>query len=179
MSKLPSPVPMNKLLFFTLFVFLLASSGCERDDLCTPDQETSSRMVVVFKDFLNPDTVKPVENLRVRVLGASEYAPLDFEGSTSLEMADTVYIPLRNFDDQTIYDFETDNEEDGFNIDRLNFSYTRQDEFVSRACGFKVNYNDLQASRQQEIPNQPWIIETEVIDSTVNNRNEVHVEIFH
>ena len=136
-------------------------------------------MVVVFKDLLSPDTVKPVENLRVRVLGASEYAPLDFEGSTSLEMADTIYIPLRNFDDRTIYDFETDNQEDGFNIDRLNFSYTREDEFVSRACGFKVNYNDLQPRRQDEIPNQPWIFEIEVLDSTVNNRNEVHVEIFH
>lgn len=176
---LPVSFLMKKKFFFALFILLLASSGCERDDLCTPDQETSSRMVVVFKDLLSPDTVKPVENLRVRVLGASEFAPLDFEGSTSLEMADTVYIPLRNFDDLTIYDFETDNEEDGFNIDRLNFSYTREDEFVSRACGFKINYNDLGASRQEEFPDQPWIFNIEVLDSTVNNRNEVHVEIFH
>ena len=136
-------------------------------------------MVVVFKDITDPDVIKPVEELRVRVLGTSEFAPLDFEGNTAIAMADTIYLPLRNFDDQTIYDFETDSEEDGFNSDRLNFSYTREDVFVSRACGFKVDYNNLTPVRQLETPDQPWIFNIEVLDSTVNNRNEVHVEIFH
>jgi len=169
---------MNRAIVILLFVSLLFSSSCERDDLCTPDQSTSPRMVVVFKDATAPSLIKVAPQLRVKVLGSSEFAPLDFEGNTFKEAADTIYLPLRNFDDETIYSFQRENEIN-LNSDIITFDYNPEEEYVSRACGFKIDYLELDADLNIETPNNPWISSINVIDATINDSNEVHVEIYH
>ena len=168
-----------KRLFLLLFAIVLSfTSSCEKDDLCTAGDIASPRMVVVFKDAAIPTLIKEVEQLRVRVLGATDFAPLDFEGSTLLETADTIYLPLRNFDDLTIYSFQRDND-DGFNSDSIDFGYDRDSVYVNRACGFKNDYLDLTADLNLETPDNPWIQDIIVVDQTINDSNEVHVEIYH
>lgn len=169
---------MNRTILILLFVGLLFSSGCERDDLCTPDQATSPRMVVVFKDAADRALIKVAPQLRVKVLGSSEFAPLDFDGNTIMEAADTIYLPLRNFDNETIYSFQRENDND-LNADIINLSYSREDVYVSRACGFKIDYLDLNANLNSETPNNLWISDINVLDVTINDSNEVHVEIYH
>jgi hypothetical protein len=170
---------MNRILTTLILVlFALALAGCEKDDLCTADQSTSPRMVIVFKDATNPGVVKTVTNLRIKEIGKTEFAPLDFEGSTSLALADTIYLPLRNLNRLTSYNFYTD-EDNVTNIDNIDFRYTTNDAYVSRACGFKSDYENLTLLRSPESPSNFWIAGATIINNSVNNSNEVHVEIRH
>ncbi len=164
---------MRNTVIALLICLLLAA--CERDDLCTPDQATTPRMTIVFKDVTNPTQIKEVTSLRVKEIGSGEFAPLDFNGSMLLEDADTIYLPLRNNFDLTSYDFFK--EEDGVNlISNVDFRYSRNEEFVSRACGFRTLYNGLGSGVSA---NTGWINRTQVVDTTITNNLIVHVEIFH
>jgi hypothetical protein len=170
---------MNRsLLLFTVLVFGFILAGCQKDDLCTIDQPTSPRMVVVFKDAANPTIIKPAVNLRIQEIGSAEFVPLDFQGSTLLAAADTIYLPLRNAGGLTSYNFYTD--EDGtVNIDNFDFTYMPKDVYVSRACGFKTDYENLALLRNGENPTNFWTAGGAIIDNTITNSNEVHVEIRH
>ncbi len=170
---------MNRI-FTALLILLvvLAIAACEKDDLCTADQEASPRMVIVFKDVANPDIIKAVTNLRAKEIGKTAFAPLDFAGNTVITAADTIYLPLRNLEDVTSYNLYTD-VDNITNIDNIDFMYTRQEVYVSRACGFKVDYDNLTFTRTSENPTDFWIQRIEVIDNSINDSNEVHVEIFH
>jgi hypothetical protein len=170
---------MNRI-FKALLIFLvfLAIAACEKDDLCTPDQAASSRMVVVFKDISNPDVIKTAVNLRVKEIGKTNFAPLDFTGNTVITAADTIYLPLRNMEDVTSYDFYTD-VDNITNIDNIDFRYMRKEVYVNRACGFKVDYDNLTFTRTSENPTDFWIQRIEIVDNSINALNEVHVEIFH
>jgi hypothetical protein len=159
----------------TFLFSLLMLSACERDDLCTPDQATTPRMVVVFKDFSNPAAVKTVPALEVREIGSSELAPLNFEGATRITEADTVRIPLRNSFDLTSYNFF--NTTNNVVLNSVgNFSYSRTDEFVSRACGFRTIYSNLDANLEAS---SPWINEIRIVNPEISNSFEVHVEVLH
>jgi hypothetical protein len=170
---------MNRILNkITVLAAALVLAGCQKDDLCTADQSSSPRMVVVFKDATNPSIVKTAPNLRIKEIGSSEFAPLNFEGATLLTEADTIYLPLRSLNTLTSYNFYT--EEDGvINIDNIDFRYLTKDVYVSRACGFKTDYENLTLLRTEENPSNLWITGAVVISNTVNNSNEVHVEIRH
>lgn len=171
---------MKQLALPFLLILLLFSSSCEKDDLCTPDQSASPRVVVVFVDAQNPSQAKAVSNLQITEINSTTPAPLDFDGSTLLESADTIYLPLRNLTNLTSYNFQADTES-GTNIDNLDFTYTNEESYVSRACGFKVNYENLSVSRNDDLPvDDPWILSDPIlINNTVTNSNEVHVEIRH
>ena len=69
-------------------------------------------------------------------------------------------------------------EENHFYLD-----YNIVDIFVSRACGFINNYIDLSALNYDPnifgAPNGVWISGYEVINQTVENENQAHVNIFH
>ena len=157
---------------------LVAITACEKDDLCTSDQQASPRMVVVFKDAGNPNNIKAVTNLRIKEIGKTTFAPLNFNGDKALAAADTIYLPLRNLENITSYDFYTD-VDNITNIDNIDFRYLTEDVYVSRACGFKVDYENLTFTRTSENPTDFWITRAEVVTNSINDSNEVHIEIFH
>lgn len=170
---------MNRsLVLFTILVFGLILAGCQKDDLCTIDQPTSPRMVIVFKDAINPTVVKPVVNLQIKEIGSADFVSLDFEGSTLLAAADTIYLPLRNAGQLTSYNFYTD-EGGTVNIDNFDFTYNPKEVYVSRACGFKTDYENLALLRNEENPTNYWTAGGAIIDNSITNSNEVHVEIRH
>ena len=156
-------------------LILLGVHGCEKDDICV--EGDTSLLIIRFYDAENPLETKSVTNLRVQGLGQD--SPVDT--FTDRGTLDSIAIPLRINQPDTGFLFISESaDEDGMetgNIDTLTFSYTTQEVFVSRACGFIANYNNL--SESLEVDAENWIQSIEIITPTINSFDAAHVEIFH
>ena len=154
---------------------LLVVNGCEKDDICV--EGDTSLLIIRFYDSENPDQTKTVTSLRV--LGLDQENPVDtFTDRSNL---DSSAIPLRINEPDTQFLLISDSADEDMletgNIDTLRFTYTTQEEFVSRACGFIANYTDLQEALTADADN--WIQNIEIISTTVNSQQSAHVQIFH
>lgn len=158
-------------LFYTLILSLFIS--CERDDICPEAVDTSPKLVVSFFDADNPTNSRSVVELAVR----------EVENDTAMlfRSASRIAIPLKTNAIETTYVFILNPEaESGGLIDTLSFTYATDRIYVSRACGFKVNFLDFRA-RQQNIDNNPdsWIRSIQVNETTLRNESETHLSIFY
>lgn len=63
------------------------------------------------------------------------------------------------------------------NIDTLTISYDLGEAFISRACGFVVNYNNITVTVPESAEN--WIQDIKVVQPNVENTDNIHVKIFH
>ena len=63
------------------------------------------------------------------------------------------------------------------NIDTLTISYDLGEAFISRACGFVVNYNNITVAVPESAEN--WIQDIKVVQPNVENTDNIHVKIFH
>ncbi|MCX2719348.1 DUF6452 family protein [Lentiprolixibacter aurantiacus] len=167
---------MKKNLF--LFIIILGTfliNACEKDDICV-DGDTPL-LVLRFYDAEDTAALKSVSNLRI--LGAGQESPVNTFADRAT--VDSVAIPLRADQSTTqfyiILDSSDENDLETGNIDTLDFAYTVEEIFVSRACGFIANYNDL--TPQLTTGPENWIQSIEVVDTTVTNQFSAHVKIFH
>lgn len=165
------------LAFLTLLgIILLLISGCEKDDICV--EGDTPLLIIRFYDSENPTELKNVSSLRVIGVGQSD--PVDT--FTDRSASDSIAIPLRINEPDTSFLLisdsadDEDNMETG-NIDTLTFSYTTEEVFVSRACGFIANYNELNETLNTDSEN--WIQSIEIISSAINSQQSAHVQIFH
>jgi hypothetical protein len=135
-------------------------------------------MVIEFKDVLNPSENKAVDRIQVQEIGSSDFAPLDSTGSTSLNDSESISIPLRTNSTTTSYNLILT--KDGtINSDNIDFSYVLEEEYVSRACGFRIIYNDLSRFQTPESTGTQWIQRAVVVQENVTNNTDIHVQIFH
>lgn len=167
---------MNKIkVAIVIFLANLAFLSCEKDDICV-DGDTPL-LVIRFYDIDNPDVTKAVPGLRVKGVGNNNTVNT-FTDRTSL---DSIGIPLRINESSTGFYFITDsadeNEMETGNIDTLSFSYEPKEIFISRACGFIVNYDNLGDNLQTGAGN--WIKSIEIDTTFVTNSAAAHVKIFH
>lgn len=159
-----------------LSIFLFGVQGCEKDDICV-DGDTPL-LVIKFYDTDEPETSKPVTKLRV--IGLGKDTPVNtFSDRSTL---DSIAIPLRPEEGQTSFVLILDSEDgdegvEAGNADTLRFTYDTRGEFISRACGFVANYENLNAQLEPDTLN--WIQNIEVINSSVQKPDTTHVSIFH
>lgn len=160
-----------KFLFLTAVLLLLFS--CERDDICPAATPTTPKLVIEFFDVDNTESSKNIRDLAVRTF--EKDAALLFN-STS-----TISIPLKTDTIETSYIFNLNAlAESGGLRDTLIFSYATEELYVSRACGFKVNFFDFRASLEgQETSSEGWIRDIQVIENTIENESETHLFIFY
>lgn len=145
------------LLFFGLISALIA---CEKDDFCIENPVTPS-LILRFYDDVNRTTIKPVNPMYVWA-----------DGKDSLfvnQSIDSLVIPLNSNTNQTVYNFSKGNL-----IERFVIDYSPENIYVSRSCGFKVNFTNAVYT-----PNNTWITDISVIETTIENQNEAHVQVFH
>lgn len=170
---------MSRLLIAIIILLSVIFSACEKDDICV-DGDTPL-LIVRFYDAENPTVIKQVPGLRV--IGVGNGSPVDtFSDRSSL---DSIGIPLRTVEALTEFTFIIDsaNDENGAetgNSDTLGFTYDTQEVFVSRACGFIVNYDNLSSNLTTDTDN--WIQSIEIAKTTVQLETEettAHVKIFH
>jgi len=158
-----------------LFLIIFTFKGCTKDDICPPDTATTAKIVIAFSDFANPANSKNVNVLSVET---------DYENSVdviSFENINEIAIPLSTTSDSTKYKFirTTYRTNDTLtNIDKVMFIYQRQDSYVNRACGYKMEYFNLEAKVEEE-GTENWIKQVTVIRETVNDENSPHVTMLH
>lgn len=161
------------LLLTVMFCFF---SSCEKDDICV-DGDTPL-LVIGFFDSNDNEVAKDVPTLRVRAVGF-DTSPQTF---TDRSAQDSVGIPLQIGANTTSFVFikSSADDDDGMetgNIDTLTLNYEVVEKFVSRACGYVANFENL--SPVLETDNDNWIQGVSVERDTIENSLEIHVKIFH
>lgn len=163
------------LLIITYLLMNTFIVGCQKDDLCDGSQPTIPRMQVSFVDIANTQESKPVASIAVTTTLNTD-VPLDESGSLSLSNVSAISLPLNPNSNQIEYVFKVD---DGSTIstDTIMVTYTLKEIYINRACGYLLNFENLDASL---IPgNSPWIINEEVVNNSINNNEDIHLEIRH
>jgi hypothetical protein len=153
---------------------MLSISGCEKDDICV--DETTPQLVLEFYDISNPSVLKNIVNLKVTADGFTD-ALGTFNGVSKISL------PLKTTADTTKYRLVLNsNSSTATNEDVLTFNYTRENIYVSRACGFKTvfelnNPNGFVVT-DTAIADGLWIQDTNLQTNTIITENEVHIKIY-
>jgi hypothetical protein len=170
--------------------------SCERDDICAETTATTPRLLIEFYDISSPDDLKSV--LRLTAYGEGlvlddnglETEPIALSDATLLfnENSDAIALPLRIDTEgvptsvRLILEKDTnlrldDNTATNSNKDILEINYIPEFVYVSRACGYKSIYDNLDIDLEPDGDN--WISNIDIIETTIENENTVHVRIFH
>ncbi|WP_405606160.1 DUF6452 family protein [Polaribacter sp. Asnod1-A03] len=151
---------MKKTFLFLLTITLFISA-CEKDDFCLENPVTPN-LVLRFYDDVNRETLKKPASLYVWAEGKDSI----FSDVT----LDSIYIPLNSLELETVYNFS-----DGTNVDQFTISYTTEEEYVSRSCGYKIIFNDVNFTSTNT-----WITDfTPTTLTTIDNQDAAHVQIYH
>ncbi|QBZ98344.1 DUF6452 family protein [Flavobacterium sangjuense] len=175
---------MKKIL--ALLLITISLSSCEKDDICI--DETTPRLILEFYDVSNPANLKAVVNLKVKAVGAADFIVFN----TSLPETDPdrylfngnkLELPLNITQDTTKYSLILNStSSSGANEDSLQFNYTRQNVFVSRACGYKTIF-ELNAfptgviKTDGAIADGIWIQDINILTTNIETENETHIKI--
>tara|TARA_R110002051_G_scaffold83853_1_gene148663 strand:- start:796 stop:1302 length:507 start_codon:yes stop_codon:yes gene_type:complete len=168
---------MKKILAIgAILLIIISFSACEKDDICV-DGDTPL-LVIGFYDVNDTATVKKVTKLRVGGVD-QEFTVSTVADRTDLDL---IQIPLQINSPATSYVLisnsatNSSNEETG-NADVVTFNYETREVFVSRACGFIANFDNLTGSLATDSDN--WIKGIEIVQTTINDQATAHVKIFH
>ncbi len=151
--------------FIISFFFLILSviSACQKDDICTAG--TTPDLQIKF--FAYNDTVeKPVDTLYVIVLPLQDTIINGRNDMINLSLALNVNADTTNFVLSSVH-----------NNDTITFRYIRERIFVSKACGYKINFHDLNVDLQQD--NDNWIKQIDILNHDIITDTVVHVQIYH
>lgn len=150
-----------------LLVLLLLS--CQKDDICPAGTETTPLLIIEFYDAQDPSRLKAVQSLVVQATGE----PVFF----GPESTNRIEIPLKTYESITEYQFTSNSDTGSENTDIIRFSYDPTPEYLNRACGYIVNYRNMDASTVPDDNN--WIISEVVLQENIENEAEVHIAITH
>lgn len=168
-----------------LFCIILYFSSCEKDDICV--EGDTPLLVVGFYDITDT-TFKSVPNLRIRALDNDSILGLEsaeeFGFADRANSPDSIFLPLRinamNTQFELISGSAADDEDatlETGTIDTLSFDYVVTEQFISRACGFVANFNELDTVRN--VFTTDWIKGINIVDTSITNSTLIHVQIFH
>ena len=182
---------MRKISALLLLLLFIIISSCEKDDICSETTPTTPKLILRFFDIASQDDTKNVTSIGVtsRNLDNEEFIITGLNGVTT----DSIAVPLRilptdeNVTRFTFYkEFAVDDNgtpgdttDDIYsgNPDVITFAYKREDIYVSRACGFKTIFKELILTVEQDGDN--WIINSDILNATIENETSAHVKIFH
>jgi len=170
-----------------LLLIVLSIHSCEKDDICAATTATTPRLLVSFNDNVLRDNQKNVTG----------FVAAGFELTTALEDYSLVttaeaIIPLRTDANETKYrlfkDYEIDDNgtpddtSDDFqtgNEDVITISYTIKDVFVSPACGYKVQYENVSITIEPDGDN--WLLFQEVLNDNliIADETTTHFNLYH
>ncbi len=144
-----------------LIILTLSIASCEKDDFCI--DATTPNLVIRLYDINNPLNYKTASHLYIWAEGKDTLVNYK---DVSL---DSIALPLDPSQDFTTYHLSSNDTEDTITI-----NYMRNEIFVSRSCGYKYNFNNLNISG---VTNN-WILNTQTTNQTVDNETE-HIKILH
>jgi hypothetical protein len=172
---------MKRLIGSILLLLLISCYlwSCEKDDLCPSTTPTTPSLIIRFYNTNNHASLKTVTDMKVFMEGRDTIA---------LGSRDSIALPLRTDGTSTrwgiMYNRGTTSVVN--DIDYLEFKYITREEYVSRACGYKVlftlnndtNSNPNPAITDNSVESHLWIDEYEVLNTNIENENAAHVKIY-
>ncbi len=164
-----------KKIFLVVLILCFSLSGCERDDVCDPETPTTPMLVIEFFDTFLQTTPKTINNLAI----VEDGNMVGF----SITSGSKIKIPLKTQLNVTKFQFIKDYSFPSnalTNDDVLEFNYTRKNEYISRACGFKTVFTLGPGLPVLTDPsaNGTWIQGIVVTQPNIINENETHIKIY-
>lgn len=172
-----------KKIYGLLLAFAFTFSGCEKDDICVAETPTTPRLVIEFYDVNEPTVLKNITNLALEP-DETGLNTLVFNGVSK------ILVPLKTTEDSTKFNFTLNFENPNpvlVYTDILEFNYSRNTVYVSRACGFKTLFNlnnDIALADPYILNNNPaltvgvWIKNIIVEKYNLETENETHIKIY-
>ena len=167
---------------YILCLLLLSSlllTNCERDDICPEDTPTTPQLIIRFYDLANPDNFKSVPNFRIQGVGNENFLG-SYAGTSA---TDSIALPLRTDAFTTEYllhknysyddnDTPNDTSDDiiGGNEDIITVSYDTESVYVSRACGYKTVFRNVEITVTND--GDTWIQLVQPVNDIQSVENE-------
>ncbi|MDX1828266.1 MAG: DUF6452 family protein [Lutibacter sp.] len=146
-----------------IFIILItAFLSCEKDDICI-DAITPNLIIRFYNDTLQTE-LKKVELDSVWAINKNGLSA--YKGVST----DSIAIPLDLTENTTKYIIENNSVKD-----TIEFSYSRNDVFVSRSCGYKTIFDNLQISNNTN----NWIKSITINNTTISDEKAAHINIYH
>lgn len=165
--------------FFFLTLLLGVFLGCEKDDVCSGDTATTPKLVINFYEFLNPSVNKQVVKLEI-------FSPETPDRILVFEHTDQILLPLDTGANNSKYVFKLTYQNINTiltNQDVFEIRYTKEDIYISRACGYMSNFVlDNSAPLHPnptitDLADDLWIKESIIRQPVITNENEIHLDI--
>ena len=154
---------------FLLFICFIGITSCEKDDFCVQNPVTPN-LVLRFYDKDDISELKSVQRLSLIAQGETD-------SLFTNQSIDSIAIPLNSIISETIYTLKM-NSVDGNRVNNqiatLTVKYNPEDDYVSRSCGFRVIFNDV------NLEHTGWInsLSTSTITS-IDNQTKAHVQVYY
>ena len=166
---------MNRIVIL-VFLVAVVFSGCEKDDICSESTPTTPRLIIDFYDLTNPTLTKNVTNLGI--IGEGLNTVILFNGVSKIQIPLDITKDISNY--QFILNYGNSNPA-FINIDQLQFDYTLNNVYVSRACGYKTLFT-LDATNPFTQTDSAtldglWMKNITLLQSNISNENETHLSI--
>jgi hypothetical protein len=165
-----------------LLLITICFSSCEKDDICA--EETTPRLILEFYDVTNPTVKKNVTSLKVTGY-KTDNSTLLTDSLDTFSGVSKIELPLRITEDVTKYRLILNSTSTSVtpNTDILQFNYTRQNVFVSRACGYKTIFTlnssiGVTRTDSNTIDDGFWMQNINTQTTNITTENEVHIKVF-
>ncbi|MBF01241.1 MAG: hypothetical protein CMP77_14880 [Flavobacterium sp.] len=157
--------------------------SCEKDDICAEDTPTTPNMIVTFYNADNQEVRKSG-----RILQFMEGDSIEGRDAVAV---DSLVVPLGADAESVRWGFTLVTNAPGgglnYNTDYIEFKYTHNEVYISRACGFKSLFYLKENTNEEPNPvltdtipaDNLWIQEIQVIESNIENENTEHIKIFY
>ncbi|UYW01691.1 hypothetical protein K5I29_01830 [Flavobacterium agricola] len=159
----------NILKYFVLLTSCLLFWSCEKDDICAEEDPTTQAVVLEFFDKNDPTKAKNPNQLLAYVSGKD--IAIAAEGNK-------LVLPLMVNANTTTWNLvlngNNDNATDDI-ADVVTFNYEVEQQYVSKACGYKANF--ILNPTDGVTTTHNWISAIEVINPNIVNPNEIHIKV--
>ncbi|WP_010180759.1 DUF6452 family protein [Aquimarina agarilytica] len=169
--------------FYTLLALVslvtIVSVSCERDDICdTENTPITPQLIITFRNSEEQALTKQAPGLEISLTSDSERIV------PGIDRFDSITIPLNINEDKVEYEFKINARSTDPTIirsDIIEITYNRKNEYVSKACGFKTIFSNLEIKSKTAMfdDNTNWIQSILIENNTINDEDNAHVRIFH
>jgi len=177
-----------KSLLLPIIVLVIGiTASCERDDICPESTPTTPSLIISTFDVNEQDSKKNVFGLRIQGVGIDEVLTsynVVTNDSLVLPLDTTTNISQYKLHSNYTYD-DNDTPEDmsddiiGGNQDIIIITYTREEVYVSRACGYKTIFNDVEVVIEDDGDNWIQLIQSINNPQSVEDERAAHFNLFH
>lgn len=161
-----------------VLLILVSFLGCQRDDICPETVDTTPLLVIRFYENQDPFDLKAPQNLVVRAPGNdTSYVYYRFS-------QDSIAVPLRTDTDVSELIFTVNTPDTSATdpvpgvTDTLRFSYGREQQYLNRACAYKVNFVGLNVELIDPASDENWVEDIRIEQPNVEDQKTAHVSIF-